>query len=159
MYVLYMVLICDTFSLLVQRFLSVTTASWLSSARITRWGWWWSDLRFLWQQVCECVIIHSFIHFLKHCLPRSPGLIFFLQVSSTTCRRPACPASAPPPKLPSWRPAKASPRPSWSATASRRPVTAPSPTPRRPATTSARQCSPTRASVCTLAVNSLETYF
>lgn len=37
----------------IQRYWSVTTLSWLSSAKITTWGWSWSDLRFLWQQVCE----------------------------------------------------------------------------------------------------------
>lgn len=37
----------------IQRYWSVTTLSWLSSAKITMWGWSWSDLRFLWQLVCE----------------------------------------------------------------------------------------------------------
>lgn len=76
----------------------------------------------------------------SYCVDRSLGLSC-AQVLWTTWRQLAFPALAPRLKPPSWRRAKASPRLSWSATASRQPATAPSPTPRRPATTSARQCS------------------
>lgn len=71
-----------------------------------------------------------------------------LQVLWTTWQQLGSPALVLPPKLLSWRRAKAFPRPSWNVTASQRLATAPSLTPRRPATTSARQYSNCRVSVC-----------
>lgn len=121
----------------VQRFPLATIPSWLSSVRIIMWGLSLWDQRRPWLQVCD-VPSHRL-------LPLDLFLFFpwttrfILQELWMTWRQLEFRVLGRHPRRRNLRPAKVGQRPSWSVTAFRQPVTAPSLTPRRLATSSARQ--------------------